>query len=125
MMEKSNRWIKKLCFSLIFIFGFTVMITYMPSAIAGEEKVIERGPYAYYPELFSGRGILESVSKHHVVIGDSEYKLASGATFHTPIQKNVSGSLFKKGQPVGFILNDDGEISSVWKLNKLTDRMPI
>ena len=125
MIKITNRWLQRLCVCFFFL-SVAGIIAYAPLAGANEEEVhIKKGPYDKYPETFSGRGIIEAISSDHVVIGDTEYKLSRGSSFNTPNQKNVSKSLFDKGQPVVFILNDEGEIQSIWKLKRLKDLMPI
>jgi hypothetical protein len=84
-----------------------------------------RDPYENYPEEFSGRGILEALSSEAVVISDSRFTLDPGVSFHIP-GRGLGGSPSSiiKGEAVAFIVNDQGQIVSLWKLNRMNDLMP-
>ncbi|MBA3030301.1 MAG: hypothetical protein FP816_16020 [Desulfobacteraceae bacterium] len=92
-----------------------------------EHKMVRdvvQNPYKNYPEEFTGRGVLEALNSKIVVISDSEYSLDSNVSFHLPGRDHASPSAFEKGQAVAFIVNEEGQIISIWTLNQMEDLMP-
>ena len=70
----------------------------------------------HYPEKFAGVGRIDRMAKNEIVIDDSLYKLSPFATFHTPKRSDVSTAWFRLGNLVGFLTNDEREITSLWLL---------
>jgi hypothetical protein len=71
----------------------------------------------FYPaDGFDGMGLIDdiAVSDGIVVINDSGLKLSPYAEYHTPTYKNAPGALFKKGDKIGYILDSDKNITSMW-----------
>ena len=108
MAKNATPWSKILSLGLIISIGFAITLSHVPLSWAseGEEKQVRsriKDPYHDYPEVFSGRGVLDDISSQAIVISDSEYILDSNASFNIPNQINVSSSLFKQGQFVAYI----------------------
>jgi hypothetical protein len=74
--------------------------------------------YNGYPKRFDGGGYIDRLSREVIVIDDSNYRLASEVTFNKPTSKNTSSSSFKEGDFVGILVNSNGEVVSVWLIQK-------
>lgn len=83
------------------------------------------GPYAQYPEQFDGRGVLDALNGQTVVIKDTQFFLAPSVSFNLPGWLDTSREQLKPGQFVAYILNDNGEVVSLWGLENETDLPPI
>jgi hypothetical protein len=71
----------------------------------------------FYPaDGFDGMGLIDDIAVNDgiVVINDSGFKLSPYAEYHTPTYKNAPGALFKKGDKVGYILDSEKKITSMW-----------
>jgi hypothetical protein len=68
----------------------------------------------HYPDSFDGRGRIDRITNDEAVIGDRYYELALGLQCNTPEARSVSRLHFEKGDSVGFRLNDEGKIESLW-----------
>jgi hypothetical protein len=68
----------------------------------------------HYPDEFDGRGIIERIGKHDIVINDCFYRFSDYAMYNTLTGVNVSKGLFHEGDSVYFIKNNKGEIKSLW-----------
>lgn len=68
----------------------------------------------HYPDQFSGFGRIDRIASDEIVIDDLLYRLASSVTYHTPTRTNASRSWFRTGNLVGFVLNSEQEIVSLW-----------
>jgi len=82
---------------------------------AGKEQV----PLpAHYPREFSVVDCIERIGADEVLMGDSVYKFARRATFHTPESSEpVSRARFREGRRVGLLINSKYEIESMWYLD--------
>lgn len=78
----------------------------------------EQGLYPHYPTDFDGFGRVDRIGKDVIVIDDSLYSLAPGVTYATPGRRMALLSDVETGDLLGFILNSDGEISSLWLLDQ-------
>lgn len=108
---------------LALCFGGPLVFAAGPERIGGGEMPRPKrdNPYHNYPKAFNGRGILDEIQKENLVISDSLYKMDDDMSFNIPGQNDVSDTFFEKGQAVAFVLNENGEIVSLWKLKKLDD----
>ena len=71
----------------------------------------------FYPaDGFDGIGLIDDIAVNNgmVVINDTEFKLSPYAEYHTPTYKNAPGALFKQGDQVGYILDSEKNITSMW-----------
>ena len=75
-----------------------------------------RVPDFYPADGFDGMGRINEIVVNDgiVVIDDSEFRLSPYAEYHTPTYKNAPGALFKQGDQVGYILDSEKNITSMW-----------
>lgn len=72
------------------------------------------GSVGYYPEGLSGQGCIDSITAKSVVIDDAAFALSADVTFHTLKTQHASRSLFRPGIRVGFMINKQKQIESLW-----------
>jgi hypothetical protein len=77
--------------------------------------------YVEYPLQFDGRGNIDRVGENEVVIDDTLKRLADGAMFSRPMAQDVPKSTLKVGDIVGFITSPEGDITSIWVLEHISD----
>jgi hypothetical protein len=71
----------------------------------------------YYPaEGFDGMGYINDIAirDDRVVINDSEFRISPSTEYHTPTFENAPGALFKEGDRVGYVLDSEKTITSMW-----------
>jgi hypothetical protein len=94
-----------------------------PTAQASDETISPRKvkpewrmPDFYPADGFDGMGLINDISLKDgmVVINDTEFKLSPYAEYHTPTYKNAPGALFRQGDKVGYILDSEKNITSMW-----------
>jgi hypothetical protein len=71
----------------------------------------------YYPaQGFDGMGYIHDIAigEDRVVINDSEFRISPSTEYHTPTFEHASGALFKEGDQVGYILDSEKTITSMW-----------
>ncbi len=71
----------------------------------------------YYPaEGFDGMGYINEIAirDDRVVIDDSEFTISPSTEYHTPTFENAPGALFKEGDRVGYVLDSEKTITSMW-----------
>ena len=68
----------------------------------------------FYPRGFDGYGKIEAFEENDVVISDTAWTFAPGARFATPRDPNALIQNFSVGDTVGYLLNKDREITSLW-----------
>ncbi len=93
-------------FGMLFFFRADV-------ARAGEKPL-----YPGYPLTFDGRAHWDGMADGYIILSDSRFKLAPGATFHFPDGSSSGPSGFARGDWVGFLLNREGQIESLWLIRK-------
>ena len=126
-MKTRNQLLRNMALTLALILAVPLMgipVQAGPRQVIGEPKVVETfrdNPYFNYPKAFSGRGLLNERYSDGLVISDTLYKMSSDFSCNIQGQNDVSEELLEKGQAVAFILNEQGEISSLWRLSKLDD----
>jgi hypothetical protein len=86
--------------------------TISPRKIKPEWKM----PDFYPADGFDGMGLIDDIALNDgmVVINDAGFKLSPYAEYHTPTYKNAPGALFKQGDKVGYILDSEKNITSMW-----------
>jgi hypothetical protein len=62
----------------------------------------------------SGAGCIDSISDKGVVIDDRSLKLSPETSFHTLKAQYVSRKRFRVGMQVGFVVNSQKKIESLW-----------
>jgi hypothetical protein len=86
--------------------------TISPRKVKPEWKM----PDFYPADGFDGMGLIDDIAVRDgmVVINDTEFSLSPYAEYHTPSFKNAPGALFKQGDKVGYILDSEKNITSMW-----------
>lgn len=72
----------------------------------------------HYPDSFDGKGTINRIVSEEVVISDKQFRFHAEVTFHTPDLRQCSQYNFEKDDYVGYKLNDDDYIISMWLLNE-------
>jgi len=72
--------------------------------------------YKNYPKKLDGRGYIDVIEPGRILIDDTPYSLAAFVAFHTPKRRSASVRSFREGQYVGFLLDSNGAIKSVFLL---------
>ena len=67
-----------------------------------------------YPDGFNGFGYMEALDENRIVIDDISIRMAPFVTYHTPTNMNSTAADFKIGDLVGYLTNEEGEITSLW-----------
>ena len=74
--------------------------------------------YPGYPLQFDGVGCIDRIGENEIVVDDDLRRLPSGADLHTPSSRHASKGRFSVGDYVGYQLDADGAIESLWLLKK-------
>ena len=64
-----------------------------------------------------GSGTIYSIEENAVVINDMKFKFAPNAKFVSSTGGDLIKSMFKKGDPVNYVLNSNGDILAIQKSN--------
>jgi hypothetical protein len=67
-----------------------------------------------YPDGFHGYGRLGRINQKEAVIDDHLRKFAVQITYHTPTEKISGLYAFKPGDLVGYLVNSERRIVSLW-----------
>jgi hypothetical protein len=100
---------------LLFIVFFIAMLSFPAHMMA--QDMYEKFP-EYYPRNFDGKGKINRIVSEEVIIGDREFQLYADVSFNTPNLQRCSRYNFEKGDYVGYMLSDEGDIVSLWRLNE-------
>jgi hypothetical protein len=68
----------------------------------------------FYPQGFDGYGHIDRLDMDEIVIDDSLLKLAYNVRYNTPRRKNTTDSDFGVGNVVGYLVNGEGQVVSLW-----------
>jgi hypothetical protein len=71
-----------------------------------------------YPRQFDGLGLIDRIGEKEIVVSDSLRLLPSRAALHTPRSSSAGIGRFAVGDYVGYQLDDEGAIESLWLLQK-------
>lgn len=71
-----------------------------------------------YPRQFDGYGLIDRIGEKEIVVSDSLRPLPSRAALHTPRSSSAGIGRFAVGDYVGYQLDDEGAIESLWLLQK-------
>ena len=121
---KQNRYLFLGIILRVLIRGAMVLVLMgivMPSSITyaeGRRVKPEWALPAHYPDGFDGWGRIDriDVNENEAVIDDHLLRLSPYASYHTLKHSYVSSALFRVGNVVGFIIDSDNSIISVWLL---------
>ena len=67
-----------------------------------------------YPSGFDGYGKIDTIDHNGVVNADTVWKFSWQIQFATPRDRNAGISSFSEGDTVGYLLNEEHEITSLW-----------
>lgn len=109
-MNSSN---KLFCFLLFIV--LVTMLSFSTQLMA--QDIHEQFP-EHYPTSFDGKGNINRIVSDKAVIGDRQYSFQSNITFNTPDIQNCSRYMIEKGDYVGYLLDREGNIVSLWRLNE-------
>ena len=102
-------------------FAIAVLIGLIAFPIGLSAQSRDDGLPSFYPMKFDGKGFINRIDSQEIVINDTEYKLARRPIYNTPRTRGSSSYNFQKGSIVGYILNDDQEVASLWLLKDKID----
>ena len=89
----------------------------IPEYYPGQSYKIDFLQPDHYPKKFDGVGQLDKLNEENVIINYTGVPLAVGVRFYVPERKNsVSSKRFLPGERVGYIVDKDGNIESLWLL---------
>ena len=66
---------------------------------------------------FDGRGQVDTITEERIVVDDRAFFFSPKVSFHGRGGGTESRSWFRAGMQVGFMLDDQGRIVSVWKVD--------
>lgn len=72
-----------------------------------------------YPLEFDGRGVIDILYPESIIISDSLYPITSFTTFNRPGRLNTFRDALKPGEIVGYKLDSQGRVVSLWQLDSL------
>jgi hypothetical protein len=79
-------------------------------AYLSEDQVVP----AHYPRKFDGLGHIDRIGREAVVIDDTMHSLSHHVRYATPRSKYGFRSAFRVGAYVGFILDSEEKVTSLW-----------
>jgi hypothetical protein len=103
---------KVISFGLALTLGIFLMYGWGDPAAASEPRSVPD----YYPEKFDGIGRIDRLGDDQIVIDDGTKGLASGVSFATPSSQYAGRGSFRVGSLVGYLLDRDGKVQSLWLL---------
>jgi hypothetical protein len=68
----------------------------------------------YYPKKFDGFGSIDQIGGDLITIDERQMRLSKNITYHTPQYEFASKRDFRAKMFVGYIVNSDREIVSLW-----------
>jgi hypothetical protein len=69
---------------------------------------------SFYPKGFDGYGRIDRLDMDEIVIDDSLLKLAYNVRYNTPRRKSNTDTDFGVGNLVGYLVNGEGQVVSLW-----------
>ena len=118
MNERKKVWpggMKRLliCTGLV----LAIMGMVLPSGLAyagGRVKPEMAFPDHYPYSGFHGMGYILRITEDEAVIDDTIFAFSPDVVYYTPEIKNASSAFFHPGMRVGYILDSEGNIISLW-----------
>lgn len=95
--------------ALIFLSLLVIASTVSAELVNTPEGVI----ITHYPDKFDGVGVIYSIEERGVVIDDMFVSFASQVRYMTPQSGYASLGSFKQGQKVGYMLNEENQITKL------------
>jgi len=103
-----------------------VITAVLPSGFSHAQR-LRKGEWIlpkHYPNGFHGIGFLDRISEKDMVVNDHLLRLSPSVTFNTATVKNGSKAWFRVGSYVGYLLNSQKEVVSLWLLDKYKPKRP-
>ena len=74
----------------------------------------------HYPNGFDGMGRITSImmDRGEIVINEQKLRLSPSVEYHTPTAKDVPGELFGPDTFVGYMIDSEHRIKSIWLIEK-------
>ena len=119
MNQRNKLWsgrIKRLliCTGLILALMSMVIPSGFAHAQNGRVKPEMVFPDHYPYSGFHGMGTILTISENDAVIDDKVFAISPDAAYHTLEIENASRAFFRAGQRVGYLLDSEGKIKSLW-----------
>jgi hypothetical protein len=106
-----------ICIGLVlFIVGMVIPCSFAQaqSRLVKPEMVFPE----HYPYGFHGMGYIGMIGQDQIVIDDKGFALSPDVTYHTLEIENASSAFFRAGQRVGYLLDSEGKIKSLWMIKE-------
>jgi len=68
----------------------------------------------FYPRGFDGYGRIDKIFEDRIIINDSSKKLSNSTVYAVPSSPHASKSTFQVGNTVGYLLDNQKKIISLW-----------
>ncbi|MBW2065874.1 MAG: hypothetical protein JRJ03_13225 [Deltaproteobacteria bacterium] len=72
----------------------------------------------HYPDGFDGYGRIERLGEGEIVIDEELWKLAPDVEYYMPGSPNPSAIPLDEGDLVGYLINEEEKIMSLWLIKK-------
>ena len=92
----------------------------IPVSVSGADRRV-KGEWIlpeHFPKGFDGYGHINRITAEEVVIDDSLLKISPSATYATSISVMASSGDFGEGDLVGYLIDSEREIISLWLIKK-------
>ena len=111
--RRSAFWV---CLGLAMVFLLSAVPASFSYAQEGEGRHMreEWKVPEFYPRGFDGYGKIDTIDQNGVVIDDTIWKFSRQVQFATPRDRNAGITNFSVGDTVGYLLNEEREIISLW-----------
>jgi hypothetical protein len=103
-----------LCTGLILVLMGMVVPSGVAQAQGGRVKPEMVFPDHYPYSGFHGMGYILTISRDVAVIDDKVFEFSPDVTYHTLEIENASSAFFRPEMRVGYLLDSEGEIKSLW-----------
>ena len=119
MTQRNSIWpggMKRLliCIGLVLVLMGMVIPSGLAHAQSGRVKPEMVLPDYYPYSGFHGMGYILSISSDHAVIDDKMFAFSPDIVYHTLEIENASSAFFHPGMRVGYLLDSEGDIKSLW-----------
>jgi hypothetical protein len=103
-----------ICTGLVLVVMGMVIPSGLAYAHSGRVKPEMVFPDHYPYSGFHGMGYILEISKDVAVIDDKVFAISPNAAYHTLEMENASRAFFRPGMRVGYLLDSEGKIESLW-----------
>ena len=119
MNQRNKVWsggIKRflICTGLVLVLMGMVIPSGLAHAQGGRVKPEMAFPDHYPYSGFHGMGYILTISMDVTVIDDKVFAFSPDVAYHTLEIENASSAFFRPGMRVGYLLDSEGKIKSLW-----------